>query len=191
MTQPITFEEGKILLALSSPKKLRKWDLKIIGVLLDSGYDLLIIAMNQPASVLNTFYERNGLDTSRISYVDTITKYSLGKTPDIPRTRFVAQPGDLTAIGIALTEMLKERDPEKTILFLDSVNAMLIYISSGNMTRFLHFLSSKLRLMNLGGIFLAVERGLDPVLMSVLTTFADGVLEEESEQKTEVNDEQT
>jgi len=27
----------------------------------------------------------------------------------MPRTRFVAQPGDLTGIGIALTEMLKPK----------------------------------------------------------------------------------
>ena len=77
------------------------------------------------------------------------------------------------------------REPEKTILFLDSVNAMLIYISSASITRFLHFLSDKLRVMNLGGIVLAVEKGPDPELMSFLTTFADGVLEDENGEDSE------
>ena len=185
MQQPISFEDEKILLALSTPKTMRKRNLMLISRILDSGYDLIIIAVNQPASILNSLYERNSFDISRISYVDTITKYSLGTTPDLPRTRFVAQPGDLTAIGIALTEMLKERNPEKTIVLLDSVNAMLIHISSGNITKFIHFISSKLRLMNLGGVFLAVEAGLDPVLMSLLTTFADGTLEDEDEEMPE------
>lgn len=190
MSHHISFEEEKIMLALCSSKTLRKRNLALISVILDSGYDLVIIAVNQPAPILDTLYERHGLDTSRISYVDTITKYSLGTAPEMPRTRFVTQPGDLTAIGIALTEMLKDKVPEKTVVFFDSVNAMLIHISSGNISKFLHFISSKLRLMNLGGVFLVVEKGLDPVLMSLLITFADGVIEEdETEEKNGNTDE--
>ena len=61
--------------------------------------------------------------------------------------------------------------------FIDSVNAMLIYIPSANMSKFVHFLSSKLRLLDIRGVFLAVEKGLDPILMGQLTSFTDEVID--------------
>jgi hypothetical protein len=37
--------------------------------------------------------------------------------------------------------------------------------------------TNKLRLMDISGIFLAVEKGLDPQLLSQLTTFVDVIIE--------------
>jgi hypothetical protein len=54
---------------------------------------------------------------------------------------------------------------------------MLIYLSSRNITRFMHFVTNKLRLLNVAGIFLAVEKGLDPDLLVQLITFVDEVIE--------------
>ena len=58
-------------------------------------------------------------------------------------------------------------------LLFDSVNSMLIYISSANITKFVHFVTNKLRLMGFSGIFLAVEKGLDPDVLTQLITFVD------------------
>jgi hypothetical protein len=54
---------------------------------------------------------------------------------------------------------------------------MLIYLSSQNISKFIHFVTNKLRLMNISGVFLAVEKGLDPMFMSQLTTFVDTVVD--------------
>jgi len=109
MEQSVSCADERILLALYSQKTIRKHNLTLVSRILNAGYELVIIAFRQPASTLNSFYEQRGIDTSHISYVDTVTKYSLGAKPEMPRTRFVAQPGDLTGIGIALTEMLKPK----------------------------------------------------------------------------------
>jgi len=62
-------------------------------------------------------------------------------------------------------------------ILIDSVSTMLIYLSSVNISTFIHFVSNKLRLMDVAGIFMAVEKGLDPLLMTQLTTFADSTIE--------------
>jgi hypothetical protein len=54
---------------------------------------------------------------------------------------------------------------------------MFIYLSSPDISKFIHFLTNKLRLMNLSGIFLAAGKGLDPPLLSQLTTFVDNILD--------------
>ena len=59
----------------------------------------------------------------------------------------------------------------------DSFSTMLIYLSSANISKFIHFVTNKLRLMDISGVFLAVEKGLDPLLMTQRTTFVDMVVE--------------
>jgi hypothetical protein len=54
---------------------------------------------------------------------------------------------------------------------------MLIYISSQNITKFIHFVTNRLRLQDFSGIFLAVEKGLDPKILVQLTTFVDKVID--------------
>ena len=98
--------------------------------------------------------------------------------------RFVCRPNDLTAMGIAVTITLKKFEQEKTVSFLDSINAMLIHSSSADLSKFIHFVISKLRILNIAGILLAVEKGLDPALLTQLTTFADNIIEF-PEEKTE------
>jgi hypothetical protein len=63
------------------------------------------------------------------------------------------------------------------ISFLFFGSTMLIYLSSPNISKFIHFVTNKLRLMDISGIFLAVEKGLDPMLMTQLTTFVDTVID--------------
>jgi hypothetical protein len=43
--------------------------------------------------------------------------------------------------------------------------------------KYIHFIISMVRIMNNAGILLAVEKGLDSVLLSPLTTFADDLIE--------------
>jgi hypothetical protein len=84
---------------------------------------------------------------------------------------------NLTDPGIAVTEVLKENAVEKVCILYDSVSTMLIYLSSPNISKFIHFVTNKLRLMDISGIFLAAEKGLDPMFVSQLTTFVDRVID--------------
>ena len=54
---------------------------------------------------------------------------------------------------------------------------MLIYLSHPNISKFIHCVTNKLRFMNLSGIFLAAETGLDSQLLSQLATFVDNILD--------------
>ena len=172
-------DEKRIILALAPSRTYRANTVQMIREIQGAGsLRIIVICVNQPASFIVDFYRRNNIDTSRIFFIDAITQYATGMAPEnVENCRFVSKPNDLTAIGIAITSMLKKFEGEKTLIFLDSVNAMLIHSSSSDLTKFIHFLISKLRIMNIAGILLAVEKGLDPVLLSQLTTFADELVE--------------
>jgi len=58
---------------------------------------------------------------------------------------------------------------------------MLIYISSINISKFIHFITNKLKLLNSPGIFLAADKSLDPLLMTQIVTFVDEVIDTEAD----------
>ncbi len=58
---------------------------------------------------------------------------------------FINNPANLTDMGIAVTEILKEHSDKKVCIMYDSVSTMLIYLSSANISKFIHFVTNKLR----------------------------------------------
>jgi len=175
----IHVDDKRIILALSPSRTYRENTVQMIKeIQKGSSLRIIVICVNQPAAFLMDFYGQKGIDTNRIFFIDAITQYATGTAPEnVENCRFVSKPNDLTAMGIAVATVLKKFEGEKTLIFLDSVNAMLIHSSSSDLTKFIHFIISKLRIMNIAGILLAVEKGLDPVLLSQLTTFADDLIE--------------
>ena len=171
-------DDKRIILALSPSRTYRENTLHMIKEIQKGNLHIIIICVNQPAAFLMDIYGQNGIDNARIFFIDAITQYAKGTPPEnIGNCLFIAKPNDLTAMGIAITSILKKFEQEKIVIFLDSVNAMLIHSSSSDLSKFIHFVISRLRIMNIAGILLAVEKGLDPVLLSQLTTFADDLIE--------------
>lgn len=171
--------EEQIYLFLASATEIKDKNIELIRELLAKDYDVLVITTNQPYDILKRNYEKAGIAMEKISIVDTVTKYALGRDHEpVSNCRFVSNPADLTNIGIAVTEAMSGLKGKKVSLLFDSVNSVLIYISSQNITKFIHFITTKLRLMQFSGIFLAVETGLDPDLLVQLTTFVDQVIDD-------------
>lgn len=172
-------DDKRIVLALSPSRTYRENMLRLIRDIQKSpDLQVIVICVNQPAVFLSDIYRKNGIDTNRIFFIDAITHYATGTAPaPLESCRFISKPNDLTSMGIAVTGILKQFEGKKTVIFLDSVNAMLIHTSSADLTKFIHFIISKLRILSIAGILLAVEKGLDPVLLSQLSTFADEMVE--------------
>ncbi|MCU0632396.1 MAG: hypothetical protein MUC66_05405 [Methanolinea sp.] len=170
--------EDRLFLVLSSAEKLKQNNTLIIRTLIGQGYRVVVITTNHPSAVLKRLYAAEGIDMARISFIDAITKYAMGKVPPGQEDcRFINSPSNLTDLGIAITEVLHTLSGEKACLLFDSISTMLIYIPSTNISKFIHFITSKLRLVDASGIFLAVEKGLDPLLLTQLTTYVDGIID--------------
>ena len=172
--------QKKLFLVMSAADKLKMKNIEIIRQLVSKKHPVIVVTTNQPSAMLVKNYESGGIDVSQIYFVDAITKYALGKVPsEVKNCKFVNNPANITDIGIAITEILHKFPDEKPCILFDSVSTMLIYIPSINISKFIHFVTSKLRLLDSPGIFLAVEKSLDPLLMTQLVTFVDEVIDAE------------
>ena len=173
-------DQKKLFLILASPGTIRDRNIEIIKEISALGYHSVVITTNFPYSVLAKLYAQSGVPPENVSFIDAVTRNSIGSAENIPGiVRYINNPANLTDMGIAVTEVLKEHSGKKICIMYDSVSTLLIYLSSANISKFIHFVTNKLRLMDVSGVFLAVEKGLDPMLMSQLTTFVDRVIETE------------
>jgi KaiC/GvpD/RAD55 family RecA-like ATPase len=173
-------EDSVIMLYLSDPRDVRTSNTKIIQEAENAGYSTVVITTNFPASILEKLYMKNNLNLENIYFLDAITIYSLGsKGINDEHHLMIKNPADLTSLGIAVTEILKRTDGKKTFILFDSVSTMLIYLPSIKITRFIHYLANKLRQTNKSGAFLAVDGGLDPMLLTQISTFVDYVIDGE------------
>jgi hypothetical protein len=178
IVSPGDLAKNQIFLILTSPGNIRERNIEIIRELSGLGYHSVVITTNFPYSVLRKLYEQGGVDPGKVSFIDAVTRNSLGSAENIPGiVRYINNPSNLTDMGIAVTEVLKEHRTEKVCILYDSISTMLIYLPSANISKFIHFVTNKLRLMDISGVFLAVEKGLDPMLMTQLTTFVDTVID--------------
>ncbi len=173
----IAAEESGIFLYISDPARMKQTNLEIVSNLTAKGTACIIVTTNIPSSILTTLYTKKGIPMDHIHFIDAITKYSLGSMPTpVPNTTFTSNPGNLTELGIAITEALKKRKGDTALIF-DSISTLLIYLSSPNISKFMHFISNKIRLLDIRAVYLSAERGLDPLLLNQISSIVDEVVE--------------
>ena len=173
--------EKKLYLVISPPEKLKLYNIEIIRQLIIDQQSVLVVTTSQPYTTLVKNYENSGLDISRIWFVDAITKCALGRIPqEASNCRFVKNPADITDLGIVITDVLNKFPDQKPCILFDSISTMLIYSPSIHISKFFHFITNKLKLLNSPGIFLAADKSLDPLLMTQIVTFVDEVIDTEA-----------
>lgn len=179
-----TLDENRIILLLADSRGLKQANTVVIKELTSSGYTVMIVSVTLPNIVVKRTYQTAGIDLSKIYVIDAVTRYSDGPTvPDDPHCKYISNPGNLTDIGIAITDWIKPLPGDKKCLFVDDISTLLLYSPSVTISKFIHFITNKLRLNDGAGVFLAVERGLDPALFSQISTFTDVILTMDDDEK--------
>jgi hypothetical protein len=137
----------------------------------------LIITVNQPHKILAKIFAKEGIGPEQYYIIDAVTQYSGGTCVPGTRVKYVSNPGNLTDLGIAISEFLKQIPDAKKCIVFDSVSMLLIHIPTATASKFLHFVVNKLKLSDISGIFLCMDKGLDPVILSQMSAFVDRVVD--------------
>jgi len=171
-----------LYLLLAQPGSIHAMNLVMVKKLMERECIPLVVTVNQPYKILSKMYAAGGIDPDSIYAVDAVTLYSGGTPAPGPMIRYVNNPGNLTDLGIAITEILKSMPEGKKCILFDSVSMLLIHTPTVTAAKFLHFVVNKLKLSDVSGIFLCVEKGLDPVIISQMSSFVDKIVEFETKE---------
>jgi hypothetical protein len=174
-----------LILTLFPADTIRENSLEIVKDLIGAGYTIVIVSTNQPYEVIRRSYERNGIDLSSVFFIDAITNYAVGSVPPVARNvKFISTPSNLTELGIAMIGVLGDLSEKQRCVVFDSVNTMFIYLPSVDVSKFLHYIGNRLRILEIPGIFLAVRKGLNPMVLSRIGTLVDEIVDFEDPDKT-------
>ncbi|MFA5253421.1 MAG: hypothetical protein WC367_01975 [Methanoregula sp.] len=168
--------ENRLYLLLSAPQEVNRLNVAVTKKILDNGCKPLVISLNQPGRVISKTYAKAGILPEMYYVVDAVTRYSGGEMVPMPQIRYVNHPADLTGLGIAVTETLKAMPPVHKCILFDSLSLLLIHTPTITAAKFLHFLINNLRLAETSGIILSADVGIDPVILSQISTFVDSII---------------
>ncbi|MEN6609306.1 MAG: hypothetical protein ABFC24_00545 [Methanoregulaceae archaeon] len=168
---------GDIALFLAPGPQLKNTTLATIEHQAGHDYQVIVIAVTLPYAIARRNLSQRSVDMSRIHFIDTLTKYSLGPhVAEEPQCIFLPNPSDITNLGIAITETLHRVPEGKRCVVLDDISTLLLYSPSGTVLKFMHFLITKLRLLEVEGLFFSVDHALAPQVISQMQTMMDKIV---------------
>ncbi len=167
--------ENFVVMAIVPFKNFEEVNLHLLDILIKR-YDAKgsYITINRPYKSMVQLLKRNNINFRNMSFIDCITK-ELKERVGAKNCYFVGSPSDLTEIAIALDPVFKEG--KHRFVFLDSLDTLAIYNPVESVIKFAHFLTSKVRLHDISGVFLAVHENSDEKLVMELAQFCDKVID--------------
>ncbi|RPH73236.1 hypothetical protein EHM76_05580, partial [bacterium] len=121
LINPQELEQKKIFLILASSPMIRQRNIEIIRELSKLGYHTVVITTNFPYSILKKLYAQSNIPPENVSFIDAVTRNSIGSAEDVAGVvRYINNPANLTDMGIAVTEVLKEHSGQKVCILYDS-----------------------------------------------------------------------
>lgn len=134
----------------------------------------IIISANRPYANLVNIYKKNDIDTSKMFFVDCISKNQNAEI-DANNVAFMENVSALTDISLSINEHISKVNGKK-FLFLDSIPTMLIHNKPYVFARFVHHILTKMRLNGVGGIFISLQDKTNREIRAEIAQLCDKVI---------------
>jgi len=125
---------------------------------------------------LDELFRVSGINTDNLFFIDTVSKMTSSYAADSDRVRYVENPNSLTEISIALSKFLKIPVANR-MLIVDSISALLVHNDAEGVSKFIHFLHSKVSGTNTSAIFIALKGETDKTVQTRMSQFVDKIIE--------------
>ena len=134
------------------------------------------ITFNKPFKTMTEELLKVNVDLSKLFFIDAITETAAGMHEKSDRCFFMSSPKNLTELAILLEQAVGRLPKENRFIFMDSLSTMLIYNETDTVLRFIHALTGKMRLLNVTGVIVFLEKETDENIISQLGQFCDKVI---------------
>jgi len=135
----------------------------------------IYITVNRPYQAIHRILLDNKVNLDKLFFIDCITT-AVGSEPRREERCLFVSPTDLTDLAVSVDEWIETMPEKEKFLFMDSLSTLLFYNSVGTIAKFSHFLTDRMKLWNLTGIFMSLESESDPHLLDDISQFCDGVI---------------
>lgn len=169
--------ENRIVVLIIPDEQYTQKLLAITKELSQTSGSVLYVSLNRPYATLMDSFSAAGIDSRKFYFIDAVTE-TAQKVDAQERVKYISSPGSLTELSLALTKLLDAQQFDY-VLF-DSLSTLLVYEEAQVVTRFVHSLMSKIRVVKCKGVFTSLKRDVDSIVIKDLNMFADMILDTET-----------
>jgi hypothetical protein len=145
---------------------------EVIDALLKKHDAGIFVTVNHTHKVVEKILSDVGIVTDRLFFIDCISRSVKG--PKLSKgCLYLDSPENLTELGIGVSQGLEYLGDGKKFVYIDSLGTFLLYNSVGTMSRFSHFMVTKICLSDVSGVFLSVEEESEDKLLDELRLFCE------------------
>jgi len=139
----------------------------------ERGMGGVYMSITRPYEYIQSTIKTAGVSSDNIFFIDCISLMAGKAQQKTNNVVFVENPSSLEEVSMYLDRMLEKVQGEKKFLFLDSLSSLLIYNNDKSVKEFTHFIINKIRLENITGIILSIEKKEAEDLVKTLTPMCD------------------
>jgi len=133
----------------------------------------IYVTVSKPYKSVKEEFEKKGIDLRKIIFIDAITSLAANEPKKKEYCFCVGSPQDLTGISIATIEAISSLGQIEKYVVLDSLSILSVHNSPVSVAKFAHFLISKMRLMNVCGIIIALETDASNDILNQIIPLSD------------------
>jgi hypothetical protein len=166
-------EEGEVIVLLIPDEEYGKRIIEITKDLSRVSSKLCYVTLNLPYSSLERSFREKEIDISKFYFIDAITQ-----TAEIPKEKenceYISSPGALTELSLAVSNVLETQ--KFNYMVFDSLSTLLVYETPVVVTKFIHSLMAKIRVVGCKAIFTILKQDSSSMLLKDINMFADKIL---------------
>jgi hypothetical protein len=165
--------DNPIVLTLIDPMRYQEAVFGVLKYFASKSSRGVYVTLNKPFSVLTKNFEKAGIPSNSLFFVDGVTNVSA--VEEASDHACLGSGIDLSNLCIGISRAVGQLKDEKFLL-LDSLSTLLIYNESRAVSKFAHLLTEKMRRWNTQGSLLTVEMNAEKDVVSQLAPFCDKVV---------------
>ncbi len=169
-------EDSKVVMIITKPQVRTKLGYYIVSRLLEiPNTEGLYLALNIPHTTVERELKKRGADPSRVFFIDCITS-SIKAVETTEKVIYLDSP-NLMLLENVMKHGLKTLGGERNFVYIESISTLLAYNSYQSFIRFLRMITNEIRLYGLVGILFVLDKELQEVEFSQVSTFVDDVID--------------
>ena len=168
--------DGLIMLVETSAENALQISLDSLHYLINTqDYLGIIVSASRPYTNLIQLYQKHQIDTSRILFIDSISKSEHIDIEDVGNVVFLDSVSDLTGLSLAIKGSM-EKIQEKKFIFIDSISSLLIHNEPSLFARFIHGILTKMRIHQTSGLLISIEQQTDKEIRAEIAQLCDRII---------------
>jgi len=165
---------GRILVLVIPEQKYTKDLVDVSRSLAEKYSSICYVSLNRPCSDLTKMLAETSVDLNKFYFVDAITKTA--RIPEASNTcTYISSPGALTELSLAVSNFF-DRNKADCLIF-DSLSTLFVYESEMVITKFVHFLMAKLKVVGCDAYFTVLKGDENSALVKDISMFADQIVD--------------